>query len=160
MKTRPDRKTGSAAFLLAQVGAQAAALFAERLAPHQLTPADAGILRLLARSPGLSQQELAKRLRMHASRLVAVVDGLERKALVERQSSPDDRRLYALHLTELGRKTLKLIGDLATEHQKALCAPLSDRETELLGEMLLRIAQSQGLEPNVHPGYARLPNGA
>lgn len=160
VKTRSDRKTGSTAFLLAQVGAQAAALFAGRLAPHQLTPADAGILRLLARSPGLSQQELAKRLRMHASRLVAVVDELERKALIERQSSPGDRRIYALHLTELGKKALKLISDLAVEHQKALCAPLSDRETELLGELLLRIAQQQGLEPNVHPGYARLLNGA
>lgn len=71
-------------FLLAQVGAHAATRFAERLEPVSLKPSDAGIIRLLAESAGLSQQALASRLRMHASRLVAVVDDLERRGLVKR----------------------------------------------------------------------------
>jgi DNA-binding MarR family transcriptional regulator len=155
-----NRGSGSAAFLLAQVGAQAAVAFAERLSPHQLTPANAGILRLVAQSPGLSQQELAKRLRMHASRLVAFVDELEKKELLQRKSSAEDRRVYALYLTEKGTETLKLIGQVAREHQRALCAPLSDEEQILLADLLLRIAQSQGLEANVHPGFGRATTDA
>jgi DNA-binding MarR family transcriptional regulator len=154
-KDTHNRASASAAFLLAQVGAQAAAVFAERLSPHQLTPANAGILRLVAQSPGLSQQELAKRLRMHASRLVAFVDELEKKDLLQRKSAAEDRRVYALYLTEKGAETLKLIGQVAREHQRALCAPLSEEEQILLADFLFRIAQSQGLEANVHPGFGR-----
>src|ERR1700748_3609123 len=123
-----NRGSGSAAFLLAQVGAHAAQSFAERLSSHQLTPPHAGILRLIAQSPGLSQQELAKRLRMHASRLVAFVDELESKGLLRRQTSKGDRRVYALHLTQKGKETLTLIGQVAREHQRALCAALSEDE--------------------------------
>jgi DNA-binding MarR family transcriptional regulator len=159
-KDGPNRGSGSVAFLLAQVGAQAAAVFAERLSPHQLTPANAGILRLVSRSPGLSQQQLAKRLRMHASRLVAFVDELEKKDLIQRKSSTEDRRVYALYLTEKGTETLKLIGQVAREHQRALCAPLTDEEQTLLAELLLRIAQSQGLEANVHPGFGHATTDA
>lgn len=155
-----NRGAGSAAFLLAQVGAHAAALFAERLSPYQLTPANAGILRLVAQSPGLSQQELAKRLRMHASRLVAFVDELEKKGLLQRQNSAEDRRVYALRLTEKGAETLKLIGQVARDHQRALCAPLSEEEQILFADLLLRIAQSQGLEANVHPGLGRATTDA
>jgi DNA-binding MarR family transcriptional regulator len=53
-------------------------------------------------TPGISQQELAKRLGMHASRLMGVLNDLEERRLVERRPSATDRRLYALHLTKGG----------------------------------------------------------
>src|ERR1700751_4490932 len=90
---------GDPAFLLSQLGAHAAARFAERLRALELLPADAGILRLLRMSSGISQQELSGRLKIHPSRLVAVLDNLERRGLVERRPNPEDRRLYSLHLT-------------------------------------------------------------
>jgi hypothetical protein len=55
---RPKRT----AFLLSQLGALASARFAERTRELGLTPSDAGVLRLLGRSPGLSQRSLADRL--------------------------------------------------------------------------------------------------
>jgi DNA-binding MarR family transcriptional regulator len=155
-KTQHNRGSGSPAFLLAQVGAHAAAAFAERLSAYQLTPPHAGVLRQVAQSPGLSQQELAKQLRMHPSRLVSFVDELENKGLLQRQSSAEDRRVYALYLTEAGKTTLDLIGRVSREHQAALCAALSEHERVVLAEMLLRIARDQGLEAGVHPGFGRL----
>jgi len=157
---KDSRDNDSVAFLVAQVGAHAAAEFAKRISFHGFTPADAGILRLIGRTPGLSQQELANRLRMHASRLVALVDELEKKGLLERKSSPEDRRVYALQLTEMGFESLKLIGQVAREHRKALCACLRDDEQALLATMLQRIAQHQGLEAHVHPGFSRLGSDA
>jgi DNA-binding MarR family transcriptional regulator len=41
--------------------------FAKALAPLKLSPPNAGILRILARTPGINLQELAKRVDMHAS---------------------------------------------------------------------------------------------
>jgi DNA-binding MarR family transcriptional regulator len=152
----PAESSASAAFLLAQLGAHAAAKFAERLAPLDFTPAHAGILRILGRRGPVTQQALAGILGMFPSRLVGLVDLLESRGLIERRDHPDDRRSYALHLTEKGRVALQSIGRVAREHHKALLAALTVDEQRQLGQFLQRIADDQGLTRGVHPGYARL----
>ena len=144
------------AFLLSQLGAHAASQFAERLGVLELTPADAGILRLLRAEAGLSQQELAVRLQIHPSRLVAILDNLEKRGFVERRANPDDRRLYSLHLTKGGEEALEEIGGVARKHQDALLSSISREERNTLAALLLRIADQQGLVRGVHPGYQRL----
>lgn len=154
-----EMERGQPAFLLAQVGAHAASQFAERLGVLQLTPPDAGILRLLNQSAGISQQELSVRLQIHPSRLVAILDKLEKRNLAERRANPEDRRLYSLHLTEDGREILGRIGKVAREHQEALLASISAEERGQLTAMLHRIADAQGLTRGVHPGYKKLHKG-
>lgn len=155
-KHEPSQGRQGAAFLLAQVGAQAAARFAELLAPLHLSPPHAGILRVLSKAAGLSQQGLASILNMHPSRLVGLVDELETSGFVKRQESVDDRRTYALHLTDEGQAILGEIGRIAKEHQDSLLAPLSKEEREQLVDILQRIADDQGLSPGVHPGFSRI----
>jgi DNA-binding MarR family transcriptional regulator len=150
------RAAASPAFLLAQIGGHAAAKFAERLSVLGLAPPHAGILGAINRSEGLSQQALCERLRVMPSRLVTLVDDLEQRGLVERRDKPEDRRTYALYLTEKGRNALKAIGLAAREHQEALCAALTEEEREGLARVLQRIADQQGLTPGVHPGFSRL----
>lgn len=157
----PDRhrkEDGGAqlAFLLAQVGGHAAAQFAERLAVMRLTPPDSGILRLLNLGAGISQQELSGKLGIHPSRLVAILDELERRGFVQRKPNLEDRRQYALYLSEDGKQALDQIGQIAGQHQEALCASLSHAERETLAELLQKIAREQGLTPGVHPGYRHL----
>lgn len=147
---------GQPAFLLSQLGAHAATKFAERMSVLQLSPADVGILRLLRTAAGISQQELSARLQIHPSRLVAILDNLERLELVERKPNPADRRLYSLHLTKTGGETLQRIGKVAREHQDTLLAALSSEERSILTEMLLKVADEQGLTRGVHPGYQRI----
>ncbi|MGB6193245.1 MAG: MarR family transcriptional regulator [Terracidiphilus sp.] len=147
-------KHGPVSFLLAQVGAIAARQFANALEPLKFSPSDAGILRLLGRSPGMSQQELAKKLDMHASRLVGVIDALEQRGLVAREPNPEDRRLYALHLTGgAGTEALAAIGVVARNHNEAICAGLNEMEREQLTAILEKIAVAQHLTAGVHPGY-------
>jgi DNA-binding MarR family transcriptional regulator len=144
----------STAFLLAQVGARAAALFATRLQELELVPAHAGTLRAIAGNAGISQQALASLLGMVPSRLVSLLDELEARALVERRDHPEDRRVYALHLTEKGSRAMAEIGRVARAHDDAVCASLSEKERELLRSLLSRIADEQKLTPGVHPGFA------
>jgi len=151
-----DIEKGQPAFLLAQLGAHAATMFGERLAALELTPPDAGILRLLRVAAGISQQELSAKLQIHPSRLVAILDSLEKRKLVERQPNPNDRRLYSLHLTKNGGEILEKIGRVAREHQDALLAALNVDERQQLTGLLHRIADQQGLARGVHPGYRRL----
>src|ERR1700724_1829899 len=139
------QRPSSAAFLLAQLGSHAAGKFAERLARLRLSPPHAGILGVLRRSGGLSQQGLAEVLHMHPSGLVAIIDELEERGLVKRHNSQDDRRTYELHLTDKGQATLRDIGRVAEEHNESLCAALSQHEREQLTELLQRIADEQGL---------------
>ncbi len=144
------------AFLLSQVGAHAAAQFAARLAPLSLSPPHAGILRVINQADGLSQQALGERLGMFPSRLVAVLDELETRGLVERRDNPADRRSYALYLTRAGHETLKQIASLTREHQDAVCAALDESQKAQLTDLLRRIADEQQLAPGIHPGFRRL----
>jgi DNA-binding MarR family transcriptional regulator len=151
-----EMEKGQPAFLLAQLGARAASQFAEKLGVLELTPPDAGILRLLRIAAGLSQQELAAKLQIYPSRLVAVLDHLQNRGFVERRANPDDRRLYSLHLTRDGEATLDKVSKVAREHQDALLSALTKEERHHLTSLLLRIADQQGLVRGVHPGYRRL----
>jgi len=154
--TAANRHPRSTAFLLSQVGAHVAGKFAERVAALNLTPAQAGTLRIIQRSSGISQQALSSMLRVPPSRLVVLVDELEKRGLVERRDSPEDRRVYALHLTSKGSKMFEAMGKISQEHDDAICAALTSEERETLRALLGRIADQQGLTPGVHPGFSRL----
>lgn len=151
-----QKRRGSTAFLLAQIGAHAATQFGERLKSLRLTRPHAGILRLIGLTPGLSQQELARRLAILPSQLVALLDELEERGFIERRQDATDRRTYALHLTTSGRDVLEQIGRIAREHDDAICTALNTHERQQLNALLGRMAEQQGLTPGVHPGYRGL----
>lgn len=150
-----ERRMGGNAFLLAQIGAHAAGRFAERVAELDLTPAQAGLLRLIAWQPGQSQQNLARQLGTPASRLVLLVDAMEQRGLIERRRNPEDRRHHALHLTEDGVLFMKQLGQIGAAHEDAVTAALDGLERAQLHDLLQRIATQQGLVTGVHPGYGR-----
>jgi DNA-binding MarR family transcriptional regulator len=152
----PSSDGPGAAFLLAQLGAHAARRFADRIAVLDLTPPQAGLLRAVARAPGQSQQALAAHLGTPPTRLVALVDGLEERGVLERRRNPADRRLHALHLTGAGEKLLGEIGRVAATHDAATLAALEPGEREVLRGLLARVAAEQGLTEGVHPGYRTL----
>jgi len=151
-----QQRRGSTAFLLAQIGAHAATQFGERIRSLRLTRPHAGILRIIGLTPGLSQQELARRLAMQPSQLVALLDELEKRGFIERRQDATDRRTYALHLTGDGRDITGRMRRIAREHDDAICAALNVQERQQLNSLLGRIAEQQGLSPGVHPGYGGL----
>jgi len=156
-RSRSQSMGGGVAFLLAQVGQHAADLFAERISSIGLTPPQAGILRVISREPGQSQQALSSRLGLLPSRVVAFIDDLEQRGYIERRRNPNDRRLHALHLTPHGEELMKQLSVLAREHEHQLTAGLSTPQRTALHESLQVIANQQNLTPGVHPGYRSLP---
>lgn len=147
---------GGIGFLLSQLGHRAATVFAELLTPLDLTPPLAGIVRVIARQPGLSQQELAARLNLLPSRVVAFVDDLESRGYVTRQRNDTDRRLYALHLTPSGQDLMTTLGAIAREHDRQLTEGLTTDQRKDLQILLTHLAEAQNLTPAVHPGYRGL----
>jgi len=148
------------AFLLSQVGAHAALGFGERLTKLDLKPQDAGILRMLGSNPGLTQQALSTLLGIFPSRLVALLDSLEKRKLIDRRNSPEDRRSYHLHLTKPGRSALTAIGRATRQLEEDLLAALSEAEKERLFDVLTRIISQQQITPGVHPAYRTEANRA
>ncbi len=135
--------------LLAQLGTHAAGRFAERLEPLGLAPRHAAVLRVLGRHTGANQRAVAEALALPPSRLVALIDELERRGLVGRGEDPQDRRSYALHLTRRGNDVLEEIGRVAHRHGEDLCRPLDRGERQELTTLLLRMIEAQGLRPGV-----------
>lgn len=156
MPGRSESSPVTVAFLLSQMGSRSAQMFAELLKPLHFVPAEAGILRLLDRTAGISQQDLAGRLNMHASRLVAMIDGLEERGLVARETNDRDRRVYSLRLTAAGHESLDAIGRVARAHEEAVCEGLNEAERAQLAGLLRKIVARHGLAPGIHPGYKTL----
>jgi DNA-binding MarR family transcriptional regulator len=144
----------SVSFFLAMLGADAMRAFAERLAPLDLHPRQFGLLRQVAAAEGRSQQALAESLRIPKSRMVALIDDLEERGLVERRPNPTDRRARALYVTAKGRTLLARAIALAIEHERALTADLSPSERAQLIGLLRRLPMTGDRPPWVHPGLS------
>ena len=141
------------AFLLAQVGADAADRFADRIAALGLTPREAGAIRVLGRRQGLSQRELAELLGTVPSRLVALVD--ETKGYVLRERSEGDRRNNVLTLAPGGERMLAQLREVAQAHQRDVLSPLAPDEQQTLAALLAKLAAASDLTPDGHPGFRR-----
>jgi DNA-binding MarR family transcriptional regulator len=88
--------------------------------------------------------------------MVSLVDGLEQRGLLERTRNAEDRRLYAVHLTQPGRELLGEIRAIAAKHNSTMLAALDPSERDQLHALLSRVAAEQNLTPGVHPGYRTL----
>jgi DNA-binding MarR family transcriptional regulator len=152
----PTPPVAGVAFLLAQLGAYASSAYAARVSELDLTPAMTGILRFTSMQPGLSQQALANLLNMAPSKLVSVLDGLEKREVLERRRNAADRRNYQLFLTNKGQELMAEIRIAAQDHENLITEGLTSEERKNTLEGLQKIASRQGLTPGVHPGYRRL----
>ena len=145
----PDHSVG---FMLSKLGFHTAGGFSMVLEPLALTPPQFAVLRFLGATEGRSQQAMADALGVPPPRIVAFVDALEERGLVERRRNPADRRAHALHLTDEGRTVLEEGERRAAEFEARICAGLSDDERGQLLDLLQRVAASQGIPIGHHPG--------
>jgi DNA-binding MarR family transcriptional regulator len=151
LDVRPFRAVG---FTVSSVGYAVARRFRETLAPLELEPREFALLRAVGAAEGLSQQAAAERLQIPPSRMVAFVDALEARGLLERRHNPLDRRTRTLYLTTAGRGLLARALELAVGLERHLCAQLNGAERELLLELLARVGSQLGLAAGTHAALA------
>jgi DNA-binding MarR family transcriptional regulator len=144
----------SVGFTVSTIGYAVARRFREILAPLELEPREFALLRAVAAAEGQSQQAVGERLQIPPSRMVAFVDALEARRLIERRQNPSDRRTRALHLTDEGHELLARAFALAIGHERNLCADISTEEREQLLALLQRVGTRLGLPPGVHAAHA------
>jgi DNA-binding MarR family transcriptional regulator len=155
-----DRPTGITAlderipFLLSQLGAHIAGEFQCRMSGIGVQPRTYAVLMTLATEDGQSQRQLSARLGIHRNAMVSVIDALEADGLVKRTAHPEDRRAFAITLTDQTRSLVPDLDKAGHALENAVTTPLSAVEQDTLREMLQRIATGAGLIPGVHPDLA------
>jgi DNA-binding MarR family transcriptional regulator len=149
-----DKAPSSLAFLLSQVGIYAARRFAERMEEIDLQPPLFRILNLVDAAEGRSQQAIGEAIEVPPSRMVALVDELEQRGLVERRPHPTDRRVRAIYLTPKGRKTLARGREIARVHEEELTLGMGAADRKRLIQLLQQIVDVQTIGRGVHPGLS------
>jgi DNA-binding MarR family transcriptional regulator len=105
----------------------------------------------VAVAEGRSQRELARAVRLPASRIVGLVDELEGQGYLERRTSSSDRRQRSLYLTARGRRLLDKVMTIAADHELRFSEGLKPAERSTLVRLLGRLAAAQGLGRRTHP---------
>ena len=106
-------------------------LTATVLAPIGINGQEAVVLRAIDGPDPLSQGEVARRMGIDRTTMVALIDELERKQFVERRQDPADRRKNVVVLTEAGRDTLRRANLAGQEAERRFLSPLAPGEQEL-----------------------------
>jgi DNA-binding MarR family transcriptional regulator len=109
------------------------------------------VLRAIAAREGATQQAVGSRLDLAPPRMVALIDDLEKRGLVERRRNPSDRRAYGLFLTASGRSCLDEALAAAESEEEALLGGLDPAQRAQLELLLREIAEHQGLGDAVLP---------
>jgi DNA-binding MarR family transcriptional regulator len=114
------------------------ARMAEALAPFGLRPGAFSALALISANPGCSQKQLAFRLGMDKSAVVAIVQELDRQGLATRVRHAEDRRFQALKITAKGQALLQRTLAPVSRPGRPIREALSPRELEQLLSLLDR----------------------
>jgi DNA-binding MarR family transcriptional regulator len=132
--------------LLHRVGQCAADAFAAEIG--EITPRQLAVLVTLAAGDGASQQELADTTGVDRSTMADIVRRLQRKGLLQRRRTSEDRRAYAVKLTDAGRRVLRTAEPIARRVDDQLLKALPDKQREAFIAALASIVETlQGTTP-------------
>jgi DNA-binding MarR family transcriptional regulator len=131
-------------FLLCKLSNVAKRELVEQLAaedlelPHHRLP-HLAVLSCLADSGPACQKDIAQRLRIDGSDMVAVLDDLEHAGHITRVRDSRDRRRHAVSITSTGRRALRRLDHRVDHANDALLGPLTTTERELFHRLLRRV---------------------
>lgn len=114
----------------------AVAIFLEETQAFGITPVQFAALDTVRRQPLLDQRSLARSIGFDTSTIAGVVDRLERRGLVARNASADDRRVRLLSLTPEGEALLDAVLPATLNAQQRILAPLAEADQATFMEML------------------------
>ena len=77
--------------------------FKRALQQFDITPSQYALLQCLHAQDGLTPSQLAQALRLDTSSITGVLSRLEKKGLIDRVYSQEDRRSVSIHLREEGK---------------------------------------------------------
>jgi DNA-binding MarR family transcriptional regulator len=113
--------------------------FVTATAELKMTPKQYAVLELVAENAGASQVDLAEALLMDRATMMALVDRLEARDLIERRASPLDRRRQSLFITAAGEIFLESARAAISTHEARLLEAFTPEEAALTIRLLRRL---------------------
>ncbi|WP_300564677.1 MarR family transcriptional regulator [Flavobacterium sp.] len=112
--------------------------FNEILKPHDLSPEQYNVLRILRGQKGKSANmcDIQERMIAKTSNTTRLVDKLLLKELVTREVCPDNRRKMEVQITSKGIELLSELDSKVIEHENYFAAKLTPEELEKLNNLL------------------------
>ncbi|OIH92497.1 MarR family winged helix-turn-helix transcriptional regulator [Curtobacterium sp. MCBA15_001] len=106
---------------------------------RELTHEQSFVLGYLQQNPGAIQRDIAAMTRTSAASVSSLLQGLEKRGLVERRSDVDNARTKLVFATPTGIDLITGFEDAMTALDDTLLAPLSPDERTTLRELLRKV---------------------
>jgi DNA-binding MarR family transcriptional regulator len=129
----------SSAFLLARLGMDVKSKAIARVERAGYELYDYSVLAILAEGDRETQSTIAEALGLDPSRLVALLDSLEKRGLVVRQRDPHDRRRHVVSITDDGKRIHAELRELTREVEAQFFAPLDPESRKLFHALLMQL---------------------
>lgn len=131
---------GRLGYLMKHAHQRLSDLTGSALAPFGISGRECAVLIAIDDRVPLSQQEVARRLGVDRTTMVALIDDLENKGLVQRRQDPRDRRKNVVVLTNAGHAILSRARTAAEEAERRFLAPLPAAQAVSFTEALRAVA--------------------
>jgi DNA-binding MarR family transcriptional regulator len=134
-----DRVAGRATWLLSRANARAHSLLAAAFASEGMRGYHFRVLAALDQYGPSSQAELGRYAGIDRSDIVATLNDLLARHLVERRPDAADRRRNIVLVTKQGKRTLERLDKRLDDVQEDVLAPLNSRERSALVRLLAKL---------------------
>jgi DNA-binding MarR family transcriptional regulator len=111
--------------------------------PHvELNMQELRVVEFLGNEGPRMMRELAEHLAVAVNSMTSIVDGLERKKLVRRQRSSEDRRVVRVELTNAGREIYQSVVEVNLRLFRSMLRALTQDEQEIFMVLFRKIARA------------------
>jgi DNA-binding MarR family transcriptional regulator len=140
----PSRVAEMPTWLLSRAYARSHRLLTEGFASAGVRGYHYRLLAALEEFGPASQSTLGRRTSIDRSDVVAALNELADRGLVERSPDPDDRRRNVVTMTTAGRRQLRALDENLAGVQERMLAPLSPADRGELIRLLKRLLEDDG----------------
>jgi DNA-binding MarR family transcriptional regulator len=130
----------SSAFMLARLGMEVKLRAIARVEQEGYELYDYSVLAILAEGDRETQSAIADAMGLDPSRLVALLDSLEKRGLVVRQRDLQDRRRHVVSITAAGKLEHARLRKITQQVEAEFFAPLDPESRKVFHQLLQRLA--------------------
>lgn len=106
---------------------------------RELSHEQAFVLGYLVQNPGAIQRDIAEVSRTSAASVSSLLQGLERRALIERRTEGDNARSKRVYATRAGTELIAGFETAMADADDIILAPLSESERDTLHALLTKV---------------------
>ncbi|PQZ90401.1 MarR family transcriptional regulator [Arthrobacter sp. MYb222] len=140
----PQFQWNSLSYLTARAGRIGTQELTELMESESLSRHHFTIICALEEFGGISQKDLADRSNVNRGHLVAYLDQLSSRGILEREVDPEDRRRNVITLTPEGRKFAARAMEAASHNEAKVFGALDEPQREQLRALLQLVATQDG----------------